>query len=126
MNRKLYLPPEGKELDLLCYLCNICINNCSLTTHEVTTRELNEHLKIKSTRLRNIVFRVTRKNLVKVLKQNCSNTGAYRIFKFNKAVYDKLLKKITTNKTLSEKYGPLATPSSDLRVCSSYINTTTT
>ena len=118
--------PAGKELDLLLFLCDICIKACSLKTTEITTRVLNDYLGVNSNRLRNIVSRVVKKGLIKVISKNCSTTGAYRIFEFSRDVYDRLLLKITNSKLPLQPEQALAGALAERHVCSSYnINTTT-
>ena len=115
----------GKELKLLLFLHQLCVNNCSLTTTEVGTKILNELLGINSNRLRNLVLRLSKKKLIKVIIQNCSKEGAYRIFEFSKEIYDILLSKVTSINTNNLSYQALATPLANQDVCSSYINITT-
>lgn len=98
------IPVSGKELDLLLFLCNICIKTCSLKTPEVTTSELNSFLNVKSNRLRNIILRVTKKKMVTVIKSNCGGSSAYRIFEFTKQIYDKLLYKLTSCNFINGKF----------------------
>jgi len=119
------IPPEGKELDLLLFLCDVCIKTCSLKTTEITTKTLNSYLGVNSNRLRNIVLRITKKNLIKIVAQNCSSAGAYRIFEFSKNVYDKLLLKLTDSKLSAQSKEALAEALAEADVVSSYINNTT-
>ena len=119
------VPPEGKELDLLLFLCDVCIKTCSLKTTEITTKTLNSYLGVNSNRLRNIVSRITKKNLIKIVAQNCSSAGAYRIFEFSKNVYDKLLLKLTDSKLSAQSKEALAEALAEADVVSSYINNTT-
>ena len=117
--------PAGKELDLLLFLCDICIKECSLKTTEITTKVLNDYLGVNSNRLRNIVSRVVKKGLIKVISKNCSTTGAYRIFAFSRDVYDRLLLKLTNSKLPLQTEQALAGALAERHVCSSYnINTT--
>ena len=119
------IPATGKELKLLLFLHQTCVNNCSLTTTEITTKSLNELLGINSNRLRNLVLRLSKKELIKVVVKNCSKEGAYRIFAFSKEIYDKLLAKTTPLNCSNQPAQALATPLASLNVSSSYINTTT-
>ena len=119
------IPPESKELDLLLFLCDICIKTCSLKTTEITTKTLNSYLGVNSNRLRNIISRVTKKSLIKIVAQNCSSAGAYRIFEFSKNVYDKLLLKLTNSKLSVQSKEALAEALAEPDVVSSYINNTT-
>lgn len=96
------IPLAGKELKLLFFLCNLCIQNCSLRTPEVATNELNSLLNVNSNRLRNIILRITKKNLIKVVNRKCGANAAYRVFEFSKQVYDKLLYKLTAGNSLED------------------------
>ena len=121
----LVIPATGKELKLLLFLHQLCVNNCSLTTAEVETKNLNDFLGINSNRLRNIVLRLSKKKLIKVVIQNCSKDSAYRIFEFSKEIYDKLLCKVASINSNNQSAQALAIPLASQKVCSSYINTTT-
>lgn len=101
------IPLAGKELRLLLFLCNLCIQNCSLRTQEVATNELNSFLNVNSNRLRNIILRVTRKNLITVVERKCGANTAYRVFEFSKPVYDKLLCKLTSGNAMESPGGQL-------------------
>ena len=119
------IPAIGKELKLLLFLHQTCVNNCSLITNEITTKSLNDLLEINSNRLRNLVLRLSKKKLIRVVIQNCSKEGAYRIFEFSKEIYDKLLSKVTSINSNNHSSQALAVPLARPDVCSSYINTTT-
>ena len=125
MELSLVIPATGKELKLLLFLHQLCVNNCSLTTAEVETKNLNDFLGINSNRLRNIVLRLSKKKLIKVVMQNCSKDSAYRIFEFSKEIYDKLLCKVASINSNNQSAQALAIPLANQTVCSSYINTTT-
>jgi len=122
----LVIPATGKELKLLLFLHQLCVNNCSLTTAEVATKDLNDFLGIKSNRLRNLVLRLSKKKLIRVVIQNCSKESAYRIFEFSKEIYDKLLCKTISINTNNQSSQALAIPLAGLNVCSSINNITTT
>jgi len=122
----LVIPATGKELKLLLFLHQLCVNNCSLTTAEVATKNLNGLLGINSNRLRNLVLRLSKKKLIKVVIQNCSKEGAYRIFEFPKKIYDKLLCKVTSINPNNQPAQALATTLAGSNVCSSINNITTT
>ena len=122
----LVVSATGKELKLLLFLHQLCVNNCSLKTTEVETKDLNDFLGINSNRLRNLVLRLSKKKLIKVVIRNCSKEGAYRIFEFPKEIYDKLLCKAASINFNNQPSKALATPLAESHVVSSYINTTTT
>src|SRR5690606_31932093 len=107
------------------FLLDNCILNCSLQTSPVTTAELTNHLSISALRLRNIISRIKKKDLIKVISHSSGSNNAHRVFEFPKPIYDELLLVKSKQKVRLENT-PLANPLANRNVVSSsnFINTT--
>ena len=80
-----------KELSLLCIISDHLSSPNSASTNEIKTSFILANMSISAIRLRNLIFRIKKKNGLEVEKNKSSRT-AFRIFKFNKNIL-KLLKK---------------------------------
>jgi hypothetical protein len=124
-NSKSSLPDllSGKELFLVSYLIDLCFKNCTLQTPPISSKELMLRLHVKPDRLRNLILRISKKNLIKVISVK-SSRQASRVFEFSKENYTLLMKNkkiaLTTN-----NQNPLADPLAHDDVSSSYYNKTT-
>jgi hypothetical protein len=75
-----------KERDLLTLIFWQCHNNCSLISPPISTEEIRDTLKISAERVRNLIFRISKKGGIKVT-QHKSGQNAYREFELPKSLY---------------------------------------
>jgi len=81
---------EGKEWSLTSYLIDLLLNTSSLKTRDISSGELSRILSVSPNRLRNLISRLTKKNIVKVISFNKGRDGT-RTFEFIKETYDQLI-----------------------------------
>jgi len=77
---------SNKERDLLTLIFWQCHQNCSLLSPPISTEEIRHTLKISAERVRNLIFRITKKGGVRVT-QHKSGQSAYRVFELPKSLY---------------------------------------
>jgi hypothetical protein len=80
----------GNERMLLSYLFKKCQSIGSLETNAITTDELTKLLKIKPEHIRNLVFRLTKKELIKISKIKNGRAG-WRKFMLSKDIFQQLI-----------------------------------
>jgi len=120
INLSSFSDTEQKFLDILFWKCH---NNCSLISPPVTTNEITNMLHISPVRVRNLIFRVSRKNgiLVKAYK---SGKNACRIFEFPEKIYQ--IMSVDHQRKIQNFSNPLAIPLAKNETSSSSNITTTT
>ena len=103
-----------KERDLLTLIFWQCHNNCSLLSPPISTEEIRHTLKVSAERVRNLIFRITKKGGIKVT-QHKSGQSAYRVFELPKSLYQWMIDQQTNRGTrLVEPLAiPLANPLAD-------------
>jgi len=79
----------GNERALLNFLFYKCKLIGALETHIITTEELKNVLKIKAEHLRNLIYRMSNKNVIEVSKVKNGKAG-WRKFKFSKEIFQHL------------------------------------
>jgi DNA-binding transcriptional regulator GbsR (MarR family) len=116
---------SNKERDLLTLIFWQCHQNCSLLSPPISTEEIRHTLKISAERVRNLIFRITKKGGVRVT-QHKSGQSAYRVFELPKSLYQWMINQ-QANRGI-RFIEPLASPLADaLRSnSSSLINKKTT
>ena len=87
--KKSILTLTGKENLLMRIIFKCCQNNGSLETPIVTTESLKKTLNVSSTRVGNLVKRLQKKGLVKVIFSQRGN-GGFRKFKLSTEDYKKI------------------------------------
>ena len=75
-----------KERELLVLIFWQCHHNCSLISPPISTEEIRHTLKISAERVRNLIFRISRKKGVKVTQYK-TGQNAYREFELPKSLY---------------------------------------
>lgn len=95
-----------KERDLLTLIFWQCHHNCSLESPPISTEEIRNTLKISAERVRNLIFRISKKGGVKVT-QHKSGQSAYRVFELPKSLYQWMADQQTNRLNMIE---PLAVP----------------
>lgn len=107
-----------KERDLLLLIFLQCQAACSLISPPISTEEIRNTLNISAERVRNLVFRISKKGGIKVT-QHKSGQSAYRVFELPKSLYQWMVEKH------SPANDPLAKPLANSSYSSNIINTTT-
>ena len=86
---------SNKERDLLTLIFWQCHQNCSLLSPPISTEEIRHTLKISPERVRNLIFRITKKGGVRVT-QHKSGQNAYRVFELPKSLYQWMIDQQTS------------------------------
>lgn len=89
----------GKERALLFYVFKKCQSKGSMETGSITTEELSEILGISAVRVRNLIFRLSKKSLLEVSKYKNGHAG-WRRFKLSEENFSKL----SFNENLSNSF----------------------
>ncbi|WP_131784003.1 hypothetical protein [Legionella gresilensis] len=94
-----------KERDLLEIIFEQCKNNGTLISPPISTEEIRKELDISAERVRNLIFRITKKGGVKILRYK-NGMNAHRVFELPKSIYQFMIdKKIS----VEQKHPELAT-----------------
>ncbi len=99
-----------KERELLTLIYWQCHNNCSLTSPPISTEEIRHTLKISAERVRNLIFRISKKGGVRVT-QHKSGQSAYIVFELPKSLYQWMIDQ--QNNRTNRPIEPLAVPLSN-------------
>lgn len=90
----------GKERKLVNYLFKKCQTSASLETSPITTDELKNFLLISSDHLRNLIFRVSKKNIITIKSLKNGRYG-WRKFELNKDIFQQMSLYESVNNSLS-------------------------
>ena len=99
----------GKERDLLDFLFQKCQLTGSLVSPTITTDELKNYLKINAMHLRNLIYRLVKKEVIKVVEIK-NGQASWRRFKFSKETYQSLSLNRTVSKPLADREQTVSKP----------------
>ena len=111
-----------KESELMTLIFGQCRNNGALISPPISTEEIRNALNITPERVRNLIFRITKKGGIHIV-QHKSGQNAYRVFELPLSLYQAMIEK-QGNQFAND---PLAKPLASIPYSSSSdIKTTTT
>ncbi len=114
-----------KESELMALIFGQCRDNGTLISPPISTEEIRRTLNITPERVRNLIFRITKKGGINIV-QHKSGQNAYRVFELPKSLYQAMID-IQDNQINRFSNDPLAKPlASTPYSSSSDIKTTTT
>ena len=99
----------GKERDLLDLLFQKCQLTGSLVSPIITTDELKNRLKINAIHLRNLIYRMVKKEIIKVAEIK-NGQASWRKFKFSKEIYQSLSLNHTVSRPLADREQTVSKP----------------
>jgi hypothetical protein len=115
---------SNKEKQFLEMLIAKCKEYCTLSLPPISTEEIRGNLKISAEHVRNLVYRLSKKNILTVEK-NKSGRNAIRKFKLDKILYRHIQELTLSEDSIRERSvsKTVSNPLERSSVVSSYINT---